>query len=248
MTAENTTGSGGDLFWPRLIAAAIDVALFVVLANLLAVALYAATDGKLRSSTLMSVTRCAPLQAISTKALEGLALPFGYQPTSATLCKRSLLGLETARYLTIGLQAQEGEVTRSLAVSRPVNHDNLPLTPVILDWAYPLGLILLLAALEWGFGRTPGKLLLRLKVSASDGRRLPPHRALLRNLVIYGAAAAVMAVPVLAAAAGVTLPLTAYVAAVALLGGMGWAPLAMLSMAKPQALYDRWAGAQVVRT
>ncbi|MEO8113560.1 MAG: RDD family protein, partial [Phenylobacterium sp.] len=180
MATDDTAGAGGDLFWPRLIAAAIDVALFVVLANLLAVALYAASDGKLRSSTLMSVTRCAPLQSISPKALEGVALPLSFRATAANLCVRSLLGVETARSLTIGLQAQEGEMTKSLAISRPVNRANLPVTPVILDWTYPLGLILLLAILEWVFGRTPGKLIMRLKVSALDGRRLPPHRALLR--------------------------------------------------------------------
>lgn len=248
MAAANTAGPERDLFWPRLIAAAIDVALFVLVANLLAVALYAATEGKLRSSTLMSVTRCAPLQAISAKALQGLSLPFGYQPASAMLCKRSLLGLETARYLAIGLQAQDGEVIRSLAVSRPVDRGNRPLAPVILDWAYPLAFILLLAGLEWGFGRTPGKLFLRLRVSAAGGGRLPPHRALLRNAAIYGAWAAVAAVPVLAAMAGLVLPRAGYLVAVAVLGALGWAPLAMLSTAKPQALYDRWAGARVTRS
>ena len=157
MTQADETRSGRELFWLRLMAAIIDVAAMVVVAHLAAVALYAASSGVLRSSTLLKTTQCQPLRSMSAKVLEGVAIPAVLHPVAAQLCTVSLAGLETARYETVMLQGQDGEVTHSLAFSRPVDRKGEPVTPAILDWAYPLAFILAMTLGEGVFGVTLGK-------------------------------------------------------------------------------------------
>jgi hypothetical protein len=66
--------------------------------------------------------------------------------------------------------------------------------------------------------------------------------------VIYGGVAMVLVAPLAAALAGIRLPPLAYYAAVGVFGLLVLAPVAMLAEASPRALYDRWAGADVVRS
>ena len=238
-----------DLFWRRVAAAAVDVLVLVVVAQVAAVALYAASEGRFRSSTLVKSARCQAVDAISAKMLEGLAVPAGARPVAAQVCALSMAGFETGRYATVVLQAQEGEVTRSLAFSRPLDRRGQPMTPVILDWVYPLAFILVMSLAEGLFGATLGKRALGLKVVAVDGGgRGGLPRALLRNAVIYGGVAMVLVAPLAAALAGIRLPPLAYYAAVGVFGLLVLAPVAMLAEASPRALYDRWAGADVVRS
>jgi uncharacterized RDD family membrane protein YckC len=237
-----------DLFWRRLAAGGLDIALLVAAASLAAVLLYGASDGRLRSSTLFKTTACQPVSGISVKLLAGVAIPRGARPVAARICTTSLAGAETARYATILLQAQDGEVTRSLAFSRPVDRKGEPLRPLILDWVYPLAFILVMALCESLFGATLGKRAFGLKVAAADGQAgLGLGRALLRNIVLYGGAALVIVAPLAITVAGVRLPPLAYYGAVGLFGLLVLAPFAMFAEASPQARYDRWAGAQVIR-
>lgn len=237
-----------ELFWLRLTAAAIDVAAMVVIAQIAAVALYAASDGMLRSSSAFSrVARCQPMAAISPKLMEGLPRLPNARPVAARLCSISTVGLETGRYVTVALQSQVGEVTRSLAFSRPVDRLGLPVKPLILDWAYPLAFILLMSLGEGLGGITLGKRLVGLKVAGETGGRLGLGRALLRNLVIYGGAALMLIAPLAAVLMRVRLSQTAYYGAVGVVGLLVLAPFAMLTQAAPRALYDRWAGADVVK-
>jgi uncharacterized RDD family membrane protein YckC len=236
-----------DLFWRRLAAAAVDILLLAAVASLAAVVLYSASDGKLRSTAFLKTTHCQPLRGISAKILHGIPIPAGARPVAAQLCVIDMAGLETSRYLTVALQAQDGEVVRSLAFSRPVDRKGEPMTPVILDWAYPFAFIVIMSLLESGFGATLGKRALGLKVAAADGGRLALHRALLRNAVIYGGAALMLVAPLVIALTGLHLPQLAYYIAVGVLGLLVLAPIAMLAEAGPRALYDRWAGAEVVR-
>lgn len=248
MTDVDEARSGRELFWLRLMAAIADVAALIVVAHLGAVALYAASGGALRSSTLVRSTQCQALRSVSARVLQGVSGPRGARPVAAQLCTLSLVGLETGRYVAVALESQEGEVTHSLAFSRPVDRTGAPITPVILDWAYPVGFIAAMTLGEGLLGLTLGKALVGLRVVAARGGRLGLPGALFRNLVIYGAWAVVLTLPLIAALAGVRLSHWGYIAAVAVLGALGWAPLAMLAQASPRALYDRWAGAEVVRS
>jgi len=245
---DNQPGAvGRDLFWRRLAAAVVDVVLLVVVASLAGVLLYGASDGKLRSSTLVRTTRCQPARTLSVKLLEGVRAPRGARPVAAQLCENTLLGLETSRHATVVLQAQDGEVTRSLAYSRPVDRKAEPIRPIILDWVYPLAFIAIMSLSEAWLGATPGKRAFGLKVVAEGDGRLGLARALLRNVVIYGGAALVLIAPLLIAMAGTLLPPPAYYAAVGVFGLLVLAPVAMLAEAGPRARYDRWAGAEVIR-
>ena len=237
--------AGQELFWLRITAAAIDLVAAVALAQLAAVALYAASDGRLRSSTLAKVAHCRAMSSVSAKLVQGVAAPPGAQPVAANMCTVSTLGLETARYVTVGLQAQDGEVVRTMAFSRPVDRQGEPVTPVILDWAYPLAFILAMSAAEWLAGATLGKRLVGLRVRAEGGGRLPAHRALGRNLAIWGGLALVLVAPLAAAVWGIRLGPTGYYTAVGALALLVLAPVAMLTLAAPRALYDRWTGAEV---
>jgi hypothetical protein len=246
--SDNQPGAGArDLFWRRLAAAAADVVLAVIVASLAGVLLYGASDGKLRSSTLFRTTRCQPMRAISVKLLEGVRAPRGARPVAAQLCVNAMLGLETSRHATVVLQSQEGEVTRSLAYSRPVDRKAEPVRPIILDWVYPLGFIAIMSLCEGLAGATPGKRALGLRVVGEGGGRLGLPGALLRNAVIYGGAALVLVAPLLIAMAGALLAPPAYYAAVGVFGLLVLAPVAMLGEAGPGARYDRWAGAEVIR-
>lgn len=248
MTTAGEGGGARSLFWRRFAAGAIDVAALGVLAILAGALLYAASDGRLRSSAPFAQTRCEPLRALSAKVLEGVAWPPGARPVSARLCTVSLAGLETSRFVSVALQAQEGEVVRSLAFSRPVDRRGAPVRPVILDWVWPLAFILVVGVCEGLFGATPGKAALGLRVRAADGRRLGLARGLLRNLVIYGGGALVLIAPLAATLIGLRLTPTVYYLAVGVCGLLVLAPFAMLAEAQPRARYDRWLGAEVVRT
>jgi uncharacterized RDD family membrane protein YckC len=247
MTQTDDARPGRELFWLRLMAALVDVVAMVVVAHVAAVALYAASSGVLRSSTLLKSAQCQPLRSLSARVLQGVAMPPGLRPVAAQVCTLSLAGLETARYETVMLQGQEGEVTHSLAFSRPVDRKGEPVTPVILDWTYPLVFILAMALGEGLAGTTLGKRLVGLRVAARGGGRLGVGRALIRNLVIYGAWAIVLTTPLIAALLHVQLSHAGYIAAVAVFGALGWAPLFMLAQASPRALYDRWTGAEVMK-
>jgi len=246
---DRAEGAGArDLFWRRLAAGALDIALMLVLASLAAVALYSASDGRLRSSTLYKTTACQPLSGISIKLLQGVAIPRGARPVAARACTVSLAGAEIARYATVLLQAQDGEVTRSLSFSRPVDRRTEPVSPLILDWVYPLAFIVLMALSEALFGATPGKRAFGLKVVAADGQgRLGLGGAFARNLVLYGGVGLVLLAPLAITVAGLRLPPLAYYGAVGVFGLLVLAPFAMLAEASPQARYDRWAGAAVIR-
>lgn len=245
MTTADEPAGGRGLFWRRMAAGAIDIAALGALALLAGALLYAGSDGRLRSSAPFTRTDCAPLHSISAKVFEGLAWPPGARPVSARLCTVSMAGLETSRYVSVVLEAQEGEVTRSLAFSRPVDRKGGPLTPVILDWVWPLAFILVVGVCEGRFGATPGKLALGLRVRRGDGRPLGLGRGVLRNLLIYGGGALVLIAPLAAAMAGVHLSPTLYYLAVGICGLLILAPFAMLAEAQPRARYDRWIGAEV---
>jgi uncharacterized RDD family membrane protein YckC len=247
MTDNALRAGSRDLFWRRLAAAAIDVLMLAVAASIAAVVLYGASDGKLRSTAFLKTTHCQPLRGISARILHGVPIPPGARPVAAQLCVIDMAGFETSRYLTVALQAQDGEVVRSLAFSRPVDRKGEPMTPVILDWVYPFAFIVIMSLFESGLGATLGKRALGLKVTAAEGGRLAPHWALLRNLVIYGGAALMLVAPLVIALTGLQLPRFGYYAAVGVFGLLVLAPIAMLAEAAPRALYDRWAGAEVVR-
>lgn len=244
--------------WRRLAAAAIDGVFFVVAASLSSVALYAASGGQVRAYVFQPVDRCEALASVPAEvAHAALAAVPGQasRVTAATGCRRLFLGLESARFVSVSLEVQQGETILGAAVLQPVDRAGRPVQPLSLGWAYPLVFVLAMALGEGLLRGTPGKAALGLRVvRAAGGGRVGLPRALARNLIVYGwlAAGAVLlltihgasrAAPWLAQHAG-----QIYIAGLAVVGGLALTALGLLLAGRPDPAYDRWTGARVVRS
>ncbi len=250
---------GGEQIGRRLAAGIIDVLLFAVVGSLAAVALYTASGGKVRATTLLPITRCETLSAIPLDALKAAQarapLP-GVMPVAASRCVDSFLGLESGRHVLVHLAGARGTLLQVFSVVQPIDHDGRAVRPLMLNGLWPLAFILLAAGLEARFGETPGKSLLGLKVVADDLGRLGLPRALARNLVLYSAAVALTVWPLVlretpllqALPDGLKTPVGLQAVALAPMVVLALASLAMLVFGRPEPTYDRWAGARVVRT
>lgn len=242
--------------WRRLAAAAIDGIFFVLAASLLSVALYTASGGQVRAFVFQPVDRCEAVSSFSPRAAQRAlsALPGqASRIASATLCRRLFLGLESARFVSVTLEVQQGETILGAAVMQPVDRAGEPVQPLSLGWAYPLVFVLCMAAGEGLQGGTPGKAALALRVASAEGRRLGLARALGRNLVIYGwlvtGALLVLALPHLGRATPgvVAFAREVRLAELAVVAGLALLALGLLLIGRPDPIYDRWAGAKVVR-
>lgn len=243
--------------WRRLAAAAIDGVFFVVAASLLSVALYAASGGQVRAYVFQPVDRCEALASVPAEvAHAALAAVPGQasRVTAATGCRRLFLGLESARFVSVSLEVQQGETILGAAVLQPVDRAGRPVQPLSLGWAYPLVFGLAMAMGEGLLRGTPGKAALGLRVTAAAGGRLGLPRALGRNLMIYGWLAAgallVLGLPHLGRAAPdlVSFVREVRVAELAVVGVLALWALATLLTGRPDPAYDRWTGARVVRS
>jgi uncharacterized RDD family membrane protein YckC len=248
---------GGAPIWRRLAAAAIDGVFFVIAASLLSVALYMATGGKVRAYVFQPVDRCEQVTSLSPEVARAALAAIPSQAsriTAATSCRRLFLGLESARFVSVTVQLQQGETILGAAVLQPVDRSGLPVRPLSLGWVYPLLFVLSMAAGEGLLGGTPGKAALGLRVVAVGGGRLGLARGMARNLVVYGwlvaAALLVLVLPHLGRAAP---GLGAYArqlwfAELAVVGALALWSLAMLLLRRPEPAYDRWTEGRVVRT
>lgn len=242
--------------WRRLAAAAIDGVFFLIAASLLSVALYMATGGKVRAYVFQPVDRCEPVASLSPDVARAAlaAIPSqASQITAATSCRRLFLGLESARFVSVSVQVQQGETIMGAAVLQPVDRAGRPVRPLSLGWAYPLLFVLSMAVGEGLLRGTPGKAGLGLRVVAAAGGRLGLGRALARNLVVYGWLAAgallVLVLPALGRAAPGLLAVARelWIAELVVVGALAVWSLAMLLLGRPEPAYDRWTQTRVVR-
>jgi len=242
--------------WRRLAAAAIDGIFFVMAASLLSVVLYTASGGKVRAFVFQPVDRCEAAATLSPGVARAAlsALPGqASRVVGATACRRLFLGLESARFVSVNLEVQQGETIVGAAVLQPVDRAGDPVAPLSLGWAYPIVFILSMAVGEGLLGGTPGKAALALRVVAAGGGRLGLPRALARNLIVYGwllaGALMVLALPHLGRAAPGLIAFAGQVrmAELAVVGGLALLALALLLVGRPDPGYDRWTGARVVR-
>ena len=172
---------------------------------------------------------------------------------SATACRRLFLGLESGRFISVAVEAQQGETLMRAAVLQPVDREGEPVRPISLGFAYPLAFIAWMALCEGRLRGTPGKAALGLRIVGASGGRLGLPRALSRNLIIYAwlvAAALLMAVlPQLGRLAPSLLAhaRTVWIGELAVVGVLALASLVLLLIGRPDPVYDRWTGARVVR-
>lgn len=243
------------MIWRRVAAAAVDGVLFVMAASLASIAIYFASGGIARAFTLMPADHCRTLATLpaevaraAVRALPGQA----HRPIAAAACRRTFLGLESGRFVTVTLQVQQGETVVGASVFQPVDLKGRPIDPVNFDWLYPVAFIALRALSEAAFGGTPGKAALGLRVAGPRGKP-GLGRALARNLLVHAwlvfLVLWIVALRHLAPALFPWLLATPVGQANILVLS---APLAALALAalltgKPEAAYDRWTGVRVVR-
>lgn len=247
--------AGRAAVWRRLAAAAVDGVFFVLAASLISVALYTVTDGRFRAYVFQPVDRCEAATSISPAVAQAAlaAIPsVSSRVVSATACRRLFLGLESGRFVSVNVEAQQGETVMGAAVLQPVNRDGEPVRPLAYGWAYPLAFVLSMAIGEGLLRGTPGKAGFALRVVGADGGRLGLARALARNVMVYGwllaGAVTVFALPQIGRAAP---GLLAYggsirIAELTLVGGLALMALVWLLTGRPDPAYDRWTGAKVV--
>jgi uncharacterized RDD family membrane protein YckC len=250
------TGAGGGLLWRKLAAGAIDAVLFLAVASLASTALYVASGGVVRAYAFAPVTRCEPMAEVPAdvvRAAQAALSATAPTATAAVSCRRMFLGLETGRFISVSLQAQQGETVIGATVFQPVDRHGRPVQPMTLEWLYPVGLLLLFAVLEGRLGATPGKSAMDLRVVAAGGGPAGVGRALRRNLVLLSWLIAWalwrIALPHLAPRLAPTREALEALQAVgpAVVGLLGAAVAGMLLLGRGAPAYDRWAGVRVVR-
>jgi hypothetical protein len=224
----------------RGLAVVADITLFFVFMWVLGMASYAVTDGHIRQrSSVVSTRDCEDLDAAPVTP------PAWFKPDDVRLCHKHSLGLTTDRAF---LFADADPVTGETSTwSAPADARGRPTWAFYLDWNFIGWMLLAFAALEAFTGATPAKHLAGVRVrDAATGGRLPFRRALVRNALIYGPLAAAEVVSLIAertALIDVRAPIITY----AWYLGAAWAVLAMVQvvLARPDSLFDRWAGATV---
>ncbi len=245
----------GGMIWRRIAAAWIDGVLFVAAASLISVALYFGSNGVVRAPTFQPATSCAALvqipAAVAAKAQAAIAAQSS-RPVEAMLCRRVFLGFESGRFVSLTLEAQQGENVFSARVFQPVDRDGAPIEPVTFDWLYPFVFLLALTAFEATTGATPGKSAVGIRRIGLGGERPDFPRALARNILVYAWLFAWIFWPLamrtvgpMLVEAGATLPV---------LQAAGWAPVLLL-MAVPflmllfgrPPLYDRLTGLRAIK-
>jgi uncharacterized RDD family membrane protein YckC len=87
----------------------------------------------------------------------------------------------------VGRVTKEGTVTKSISQTYRIGADDKIKNVISLDWVMLLAPFVYLAAMEWRFGATLGKRLLRIRAAdiAEPGRiGIPLRKAVIRNLLI----------------------------------------------------------------
>ena len=172
-------------FWRRCAALLCDAIIITVPLQLLFAGLYVVTDGAVQAAGLFS--RCQTLRDVS-QLPEGLNPPPPAGSNFARLCQANNFGVEVGRWLVVRRVTKEGNVTKSTSRRYDIGRDGKIINANRVDWLITVALFIYLVMLEWRFGATLGKRLLRTRVLdvAHPAPGIPMRKAVLRNLLIPG--------------------------------------------------------------
>jgi uncharacterized RDD family membrane protein YckC len=160
-------------FWRRVFAILIDVILLIVLLDLAGAWLASVTAGQIRlSDTFVSYSSC-----MSVTKPDWLQLPDGFTPTGITRCTKSFFGVPYDWTLNVVERTQVRPGTTYIrSFSVPLDANGQITRPFYLDWLLLPLLAVYAFLLEWRFGATVGKLLLKLRVRSLDVDPLRPDQ------------------------------------------------------------------------
>jgi uncharacterized RDD family membrane protein YckC len=248
-------------FWRRALALFIDLLTIAVPCELLVIALFVPTNGALQSTSGVVFTSCVSV----TQVPQGLEPPPPAGSNFATACEASLFGFETARWLVVGRNSQQGNVNVSTWNRYALGPDGKPRQAWSIDWIAFVLFIVYLVALEHRFGVTLGKRILGIRTAE---RRNPERvgiavgRAIMRQLAQWiGALPALILQGLLLLSLwlqgaertgeilGEVMSSGAYLALLvgAILAAFAWLLWIVIDIArKRDPIYDRIAGTMVV--
>jgi uncharacterized RDD family membrane protein YckC len=158
-------------FWRRVFAILVDVILLSVLVDLVGVGLASVTAGQIRlDDTFVKYSTC-----LNVTKPDGLELPDGFTPTNITRCTKSFLGVSYDWKLNVVEQVQvRPGTTYTRSFSVPLDPNGQMARPFYLDSLLLPLLAVYAFLLEWRFGATVGKLVLRLRVRSLEAGPLHP--------------------------------------------------------------------------
>jgi uncharacterized RDD family membrane protein YckC len=172
-------------FYRRCGAALIDALVVSAAIQLLVVVLFAATHGAVETTNGFQVWNCQRHVAIADLPKDLVPAP-PERADSAVICKESFFGLETARRLTVSRAKGHAE---EASQSYMLDANDRPNKSTSLDWLLFPTFLLYLVALEHRFGKTVGKWSFGLRVvdaAAAERSGVPLHKAMIRNVLIWG--------------------------------------------------------------
>jgi uncharacterized RDD family membrane protein YckC len=173
-------------FWRRAAAFVIDALLIAVPFQILVAVVYPLTNGAIQVSSGIVINSCGPVNI--TKLPTDLPLPPPVGANYAHVCRTSLFGWETARWLAVGRVTKEGIVTKKIEHTYRMGPDNKLRNAYAVDWIVMLAMFIYLVTLEHRAGVTVGKRQLGLQVvDANDPDRagVPLRNAVARNLLMW---------------------------------------------------------------
>jgi uncharacterized RDD family membrane protein YckC len=170
--------------WRRASALLIDVIAISAVLQLLAVALFPLSHGRVQfTGGLIYGTSCDKLE----KVPDGASVPADFGANSITDCRQSLFGLTSARLLRVSRIIRDGAITKEVWIVRMLDADGVPTAGLELDLLLLPLLLGLRLALDRGRG-SPGRRFCRLRLANPANGEVPSLVALTRRYAVLLAA------------------------------------------------------------
>jgi hypothetical protein len=164
-------------FWRRVFAGLVDAIFIGAIVTLIGVSLFGPTGGKIRlEQTLFTISNCVAPDNNNLKINPAdLMLPADFRVTGAGKCTSTFMGFVHDRRLVVQEVTKPTPATTYMRrLTYPLDEEGRLQIPVFyLDYLTYILLVVYVLWLEWRFGATLGKNLLKLRVrslSAPDGK------------------------------------------------------------------------------
>ncbi len=174
-------------FWRRVLALLADMAIVLIPLQLIVAILFSATNGAVQGAFGFATSACYVVEQIP----DGLEPPPPEGFNQIVDCRSwvSILGLETARTLTVSRVTQEGTQTSAISLSYSLDAHGKPIKDAVdAGWLAEVALLAYLVLLEFRWGRTLGKRLTAIRTvdtASPDRIGLPFGKAFLRQVAMW---------------------------------------------------------------
>lgn len=173
-------------FWRRVGALTIDMILVTLPFQVVAVVLFAVSNGMLQETAGLDFSVCHQVQSEELAKYGTLSSPPPEGANYVLDCDATLFGLPTARMLVIGRRTDENNITKNVWVTYPLNASGQLAQAYNWDWLVKLAFAVYYLGLLSRTGRTFGMRRLTTQLISLDKPDAPVGlwRVLLRYLVM----------------------------------------------------------------